>query len=96
VSDIRWCCAGFNANFLTAGERGVGVFAAMPPGHERPMFFLQFRALDADAPPPRDGEAFTAAVQLGLRFCPWCGRNLRKWYLRSIPLLRRDDLFLSG
>jgi hypothetical protein len=94
--EVRWCCQGFNTNFLNAGNQGVGVFAAVFPGETRASYVMQFRALDPDAPPPEDVESIWTVFQVGLRFCPWCGRNLRKWYLRTSTLLLRNELLLTG
>jgi hypothetical protein len=74
-----YCCDGFR-NFLSlAGERGLAILAREDSsGHLR--FLVQSRGVAYDDEPklrpfPIDVSINIASV-MGLRFCPFCGREL--------------------
>ena len=90
-----WCCDAFMGCFELAGRRGVAVIA--DKGSDgTPRFFIQFRASDSARPLPPTSELLTAASEVGIVFCPWCGKNLAKFYGRKIEALMRPDLRLPG
>ena len=47
-----WCCVGFQWHVELAGQRGAGIFVDVSNG--RPMFILQFRAVDQVRKPVSD------------------------------------------
>ena len=90
---IRWCCPGFEFAFRQAGERGFGVFADTSASPV--LFVLQHRALDPGATVPTYSGHMSVITQVGITYCPWCGRELLKWYKKSLPELYRGDLIVS-
>lgn len=90
--DIKWCCAQFQDRFLTAGERGMGVFVSQREGDD-PAFVIQFRALDKDNKTILSLPFPIATIcDTGILYCPWCGHELRKWYKHHLKELIRNDL----
>ncbi len=88
---MKWCCEVFQGWFEEAGKRGLGVFVATE-GDSDPAFILQYRALDRDAPVPYTAFPLSSVSEVHIRFCPWCGANLRKSYRRSFGELDRSEL----
>ena len=92
---MNWCCMGFEGHCLAAGGRGFSVLVSTRDG-PAPSFILQHRALDpgAEVPPSTSPLSFVSDVKI--RFCPWCGVNLSKWYRRTFGELDRSDLQVGG
>jgi len=89
---MKWCCSAFEGWYSQAGHRGVGMLAGKSSEGD-PEFFIQFRAIE-------DGEELTVGLpnailiqtQLGIRYCPWCGRELEQWYRDYLSELDRPEL----
>ena len=89
---MKWCCPAFQAHFSQRHERGSFVFAAPRDAEHspKPAFFFGFRALEpllqrelADAVAGRLDGCMTISCHTGMRFCPWCGAELREFYQRT-------------
>lgn len=92
---IKWCCPGFEANYDKAGERGLGVLIGRD-STGRPEFTLQFRVVDKGAEQSVNSEAPISLVEdIGMCYCPWCGRDLTKWYGDNVDDLYKPDLKIS-
>jgi len=87
---MKFCCDGFKGHFDVRHERGFLVFATRQSvgGVEEPSFHFGCRPVARDAI-PRVREALKGhdgigSIYLsgcaGMRFCPWCGTELRKFY----------------
>lgn len=88
-----WCCPGFKSAIQNAGNRGFGVF--VDDTAEPVMFVLQYRALDPGAPVPKYDGPMGIISNIGIRFCPWCGKDLLKAYRRQLKQLAREDLVIK-
>jgi hypothetical protein len=89
---MKWCCDGFRNGYEFRHERGLLVFArpVVAGVATEPMFHIAFRALERDK-----HEAFSQAIKgrmdgcmslsccTGMRFCPWCGVELVRFYRSS-------------
>jgi hypothetical protein len=69
------------------------------PDYEgRPQFTLQSRAVDKEHEQSvRSAIAclepsIVIVVEIGMRYCPWCGRDLEEWYGEAANSLYRPDL----
>jgi hypothetical protein len=95
---MKPCCPAFGGWLKTAGKRGIGIFVD-DSGYEDigPMFILQFRAVDhgVTLPPITSADEKTLismTVDVALQYCPWCGRNLGKWYKSDWRDMLRPEL----
>jgi hypothetical protein len=84
---MKWCCAGFQGSFEVRDERGLFVFAGPTPGMTtEPSFYIGTRPVDrADSVKLQENlSRLPVPVNLlcrtGLRFCPWCGVELVRFY----------------
>jgi hypothetical protein len=77
---MKWCCIGFESAYHEAGKRSIAVLIDKNLEGE-PAFFLQARAFDGvQEPEIRSPATMSLVIQTGMRFCPWCGVSLEKWY----------------
>jgi hypothetical protein len=89
----EWCCTFFQTFFGTVGTRGVGIFFRRP---DEPI--LQFRAAEpTDAPRVHKALSNCASpvaltLDLPVKYCPWCGRDIIRFYRRRVGKLLREDL----
>jgi hypothetical protein len=89
---MKWCCPVYGGWYGEAGGRGLGILTGRTADGE-PEFLLQFRAIE-------DGEELSTqfetpvlfATQIGILYCPWCGRKLEKWYRKNLDELNRPKL----
>lgn len=74
-----FCCAGFENLVRAAGERGIAALVREEP--DRLMFMLQSRgiAFEDERKKIRTDSEFIINVScnVGMRFCPFCGTQLR-------------------
>ena len=87
-----WCCGIFEDQFDSAGMRGFGVFVrARPDG--KYGFVLQHQSLEpGDEGPKSHPRPIILISQIAIHFCPWCGRNLARFYARRLGRMVRADL----
>jgi hypothetical protein len=95
---MKWCCPGFKGNYDEAGQRGMGVLIGR--NYEgRPEFTLQFRAVgkgnEQFISSSNERIPFSLVVDIGVRYCPWCGRDLEKWYAELVDDFYRPDLKIT-
>jgi hypothetical protein len=95
---INWCCIGFKGNYNEAGQRGLGVLISRDY-EGRPEFTLQFRTVDKGneqfISSSEMAIPFSTVVDVRIRFCPWCGRDLETWYGDAVDDLYRPDLKIT-
>lgn len=91
--NLPWCCSGFRAHYEEGGSRGTSIVVVADETGE-PRFLLQHRTVDlADqASMPKISVPINLVSQTGLRFCPWCGQRLARFYRRSWSRLVRPDI----
>jgi hypothetical protein len=82
---------GFQGQFEQAGSRASAVFVSMREPL-RPVFILQFRAVEMDAVIPDIRTLISLVTDVQIQFCPWCGANLIKWYRKYLRDLDRFEL----
>ena len=95
---IKWCCLGFEGHYNEAGKRGSSVLIGRD-STDRPEFTLQFRTVDKGneqfISSSNERIPFSTVVDVGMRHCPWCGRDLENWYKDNVDDLYKPDLKIS-
>ena len=93
---MRWCCIPFKGWYEEAGKRGTGILVGRNSAG-KPEFIIQHRAVDKEIAllPPTDYPV-TLISALCISYCPWCGRQLDKWYGKNVDELYRPDLEISS
>jgi hypothetical protein len=97
---VKWCCPGFEGHYGEAGENGGGILVGLD-FEGRPEFTLQFRAVDKEYEQSVSSAiaslepSIVLVVDIGMRYCPWCGRDLEKWYSGVADLLYRPGLKIT-
>jgi hypothetical protein len=76
-----------------AGSRGFGIFTKRFDDGEF-QFVLQFRALDIGVSAPFTESPLSLVSDLPLRYCPWCGVDLKEFYKDRLEQMERSDLKL--
>lgn len=93
---MKYCCPGFQAQFQNTGARGFAVFYESGD-LGGPLFVLQHRLFDLGRERIHDvAPSVTLVDQVGIQFCPWCGRRLEKWYRKDLERLKRPEAALTG
>jgi hypothetical protein len=90
---MKFCCSGVEELHHNSGLREFGLFAARYP--DGVVFVLQHRALDPDALPPFTESPMSTVSELLLNYCPWCGVNLKQFYLHELNELDKSELKLG-
>jgi len=101
VSGTEWCCSLFSEAASTESPEGLNIVVAEDQDRNN-CFALQFRAVaesDQDTIVSRIGY-FEKPVVLKWRkfinFCPWCGKDLRKFYKIHIFIkAKKLDSFIN-
>ena len=91
-SEVSWCCAGFAHHYKSAGQAGACVIALDVLGEVE--YVLQFRTFEIGSQSSvqvAPGTMITLGCDVGLTFCPWCGRNLRRHYRKVERQLVRHE-----
>ena len=92
---MKWCCPGFEGFYGLAGERGAGILIGRDSTGE-PEFTLQFRAVNHGDELSIDSTSLVSrVVDVGMQYCPWCGRKLDKWYGKYVDELHRPGFKIS-
>jgi hypothetical protein len=92
---MEWCCPGFEAFYGNAGHQGAGILVRRDSsgGSE---FTLQYRAVEeGEEASIGSDKPVASVVDVGMQFCPWCGRRLDKWYAKSVVALERPALKIT-
>jgi hypothetical protein len=93
---MNWCCQIFKGWYDEAGGRGLGIVVGRSPTTKQPYFRIQYRAVDpgcensVSSPNP-----VSVVSEIGIIFCPWCGRDLKTIYAKNVDELSRPDLEIS-
>lgn len=97
---MKWCCDGFKYAHEQKHGRTIFVFVEPPSGEEKnPNFWIGMRCVEkeslgkiAEISLPDDLQ-ITINTRLPIIYCPWCGRNLNKFYKNNFfTLLDRELL----
>lgn len=88
---MKWCCQGFHAHFYQVEEPGFGILVS-PDYEEKPCFALVFKAVEKDTKFPILDFKVILESEAKINFCPWCGRNLARYYRKEILNLYRPDI----
>jgi hypothetical protein len=89
---MKWCCVGFESFYGNGGHQGAGLLVGRDSLGE-PEFIMQYRAADREQRIEFSSEdPIAPIIDIRLQYCPWCGRNLEKWYGNFIEDLYRPDL----
>lgn len=94
---MKWCCLTFKSWYENAGQRGITVLVGRRSNGE-PEFVIQQRAIDLERDVqslPATDYAISIASDVGINYCPWCGRNLKKWYGKHVEQLYRPGLRIT-
>jgi hypothetical protein len=66
----------------------------------KPRFVLQFRMADADKEAsvifPTTSVPISRVGEMGLVYCPWCGRKLAERYVGAVKVLSRPELLIRS
>lgn len=93
---MEWCCLTFRGWYEAAGERGLAVLVGRNPSGQA-EFLIQHRAVDAGSESSVHSESPVSLVsEVGIAFCPWCGRDLNKIYGKNVDALHRPDLKIEA
>ncbi len=86
---IRWCCRALRDSVSEAGHRGLAIF--LNDVADPAYFVIQFRALEPGSPDPESESFLTLSLETGIRFCPWCGKDLLRFYRKHLKALSRPE-----
>jgi hypothetical protein len=94
---VKWCCPGFQNAWEQAGRRGFGIIVSQN-SVGKPQFTLQFRMADVDKEAsmtlPTTPFPISRVGEMGMVYCPWCGRNLAERYANFSKVLSRPELLI--
>ena len=77
--------------YQAADERGFGIVSDSDE-QGNPIFLLQCRAVDREfSLPDTQGVPVSLVTRIAISNCPFCGRDLRKWYQKDLEKLRNLD-----
>lgn len=99
---MRWCCNAIEQLFENRKKRGIAVVAVRPNElYAEPRFQLSLRSIDDEAvgkvQSPLAGEYLAQTLQTWapIKYCPWCGVELGRFYRKSREALY-DESELSA
>jgi hypothetical protein len=89
---MKWCCSPFEGWYGHAGQRGAAILIGRD-STGAPSFTLQYRAIEqGDEKLVTSEKPISVVTELGLQYCPWCGRDLERWYGPNVDKLFRPYL----
>lgn len=87
---MKHCCERFRLATENLGKKGLSIYAQADP-EQAPFFLLAFRSVDKE-----NQLAFVksfqnagyvekvhVAMELAIKYCPWCGKELPRFYDRN-------------
>lgn len=93
---MKWCCYPFEGWYGQAGQRGASILIGRD-STGTPAFTLQYRAIEqGDEKLITSQKPVSTVVEVGLQYCPWCGRDLERWYEKHVDELYRPHLRISS
>jgi hypothetical protein len=92
TESVRWCCVTFKGWYEEPDARGLRIVGV---SQSEKAFYIVGRAVD----PEFAGEIakhnlnfpVSTVMQLCIRFCPWCGKNLDRHYRAQRALTWRSE-----
>jgi hypothetical protein len=90
---MKYCCEVFRSILNEGGKRGLSIIVV--EANVGPVFFFQARSLDPERQLPSTGFVVTTELEVAIKFCPWCGANLKRKYGRNAADLARPELQLK-
>jgi hypothetical protein len=97
VSQVKFCCQGFRANFENAGARGYGLIIGKDSLNNLRVH-LQHRVVDKGLESSIQCEGRDIPVSLvaevGIKFCPWCGCDVREYYQTENQTIDNSSFFI--
>lgn len=92
---MSWCCENFRARYAEAGKRGTGILVEKYDDGQ-PKIVLQFRSVEIGEEGLVNSTVLvTTCADEHIRFCPWCGVDLSKWYGGQVDALARPGLSIE-
>ncbi len=99
---LKFCCYGFEKAVQNSGKGGISIYSS-PPIEIVPIFYLRCRSVDLgdkDELSSRlnmvifEGKIidFCYATELPIRYCPWCGKSLQRFYRRTWHLFQDTSI----
>jgi len=93
---MKWCCIGFKSHYDAAGQRGHAILIGRD-SMGKPEVTMQYRAVDiGEELEVKTDSPVSTVVDIRIVFCPWCGRNVEKWYGADVDSLDRKGLRITG
>ena len=88
---MKWCCKVMQGWYQIRGDRGFSVKVNERSGQYR--FVMQHCALEPGIRLPDDfNEPVSIISELVVLYCPWCGKNLEKFYKKNLSDLCKESL----
>ena len=89
---MRWCCMPFENLYKDEGNRGFSVVPSNEYSEDEYKFILKCRVVDFGSEHTVKADVPVSIISnMPITYCPWCGKNLKKWYGKSI-----EELFKEG
>jgi len=95
-NEIEYCCEVFKnaAGIDSRNKRGLTIISALGP-ENYPIFYIKFRSIDESEENllflninnelnnfKKNVDLYTE-IERVIKYCPWCGKNLKKFYKKS-------------
>jgi hypothetical protein len=92
---MNWCCVGFKSHYQAAGERGSAILIGRNSSGKTEIT-MQYRAVNIGEETQIESQtAMSLITDVGIKFCPWCGRNATEWYSSYADELFRRNLKIT-
>jgi hypothetical protein len=89
---MKWCCPGFEWHYSNAANRGVAILVGSDSRGE-PAFTLQYRAVEKGSEElVSSANPISLVIDVGMQYCPWCGKHLATCYGKYVNELYRPSL----
>ena len=89
-----YCCSTFEGHYWEAGK-GTGFGLVVTTNSQGvPVVKIQHRAVDRNSHEIKlpAGTRLALLSEMGILYCPWCGRDLRRYYCDSAAQLARPEI----
>jgi hypothetical protein len=92
---MKWCCITFKSWYEAAGKRGFAILVGRDSAG-KPQFTIQHRSIDPEMEDLVKTETpLSLVADIQISYCPWCGRNLERWYGKNVDTLYRPNLKIT-
>jgi len=92
--EMKFCCSQFEARWRERNVRGASIYICPPSkGSNGPSFVLLSRGVDkgSEAALAQTWKGIELVINISseirIHYCPWCGRELKKYYEESYQSL---------